>query len=146
MNISNLNTTLNTVTTQINSDTKAGGKTVAPEVNVSGNSLPVPVKAQDEKAVDNQHKSRKNSEQNESSPLVPSHEDLRELVAQANDTSLARSSRLSFSVAEDSEVQVVRIEDSETGELIRQIPSEEMLAISQALEEHMLGSILKEEV
>ena len=144
MNISNLNTTLNAATTQISSVTKADGKTTAPEVNVSGNSLPVPVQAQDAKAEENQHKPGKKTEKDESSPLT-SEEDLRELVAQANDAPLARSSRINFSVAEESNIHVVRVEDSETGELIRQIPSEEMLAISRALEEHRLGSILKEE-
>jgi len=44
---------------------------------------------------------------------------------------------LQFSVDERSGKSMVRVVDSETGETIRQIPSEEILAISRALSQSM---------
>jgi len=67
------------------------------------------------------------------SPL--SSEELNNIVAQANVTLQGRSSDLKFTVAEGSDISVVRIEDSKTGELIRQIPSEAMVAIARALDQ-----------
>ena len=40
---------------------------------------------------------------------------------------------LQFSVDQDSGRSIVRVVDSETGELIRQIPAEEVLAVARAL-------------
>ena len=84
--------------------------------------------------------------QKEDSSQQPSTEALHDLVAQANGTSLARSSNLKFSVAEGTDISVIRIEDAETGELIRQIPSEAMVAIARALDEQKQGMMLQEEV
>jgi flagellar protein FlaG len=44
---------------------------------------------------------------------------------------------LQFTVDEDSGRTVVKVVDSETGDLIRQIPSAEILAISKAISENM---------
>ena len=44
------------------------------------------------------------------------------------------SSDLQFSVEGDNKNVVVRVVDSQTKELIRQIPSEEMVAISKAMD------------
>jgi len=57
--------------------------------------------------------------------------------------SLHRS--LHFTMDEDSGELVVRVVDKETNEVIRQIPSEEMLAIARHLEESM-GLLLSEEI
>jgi flagellar protein FlaG len=45
-----------------------------------------------------------------------------------------RSSSLNFSIDEESGIRVVKVIDNQTKELIRQIPSEEMLAIARALD------------
>jgi len=76
----------------------------------------------------------------------PNTKELGNLVSQANATLQARSSDLKFTVDDASDISVVRIEDTDTGELIRQIPSEAMLAIAQALEEFKQGSVLEEKV
>ena len=73
-------------------------------------------------------------------------ENLQALVQQTNETLLNRFSNLKFTIDEGTNINVVRIEDSETGELIRQIPSEAMIAIAQALEEVSQGMMLKETV
>ncbi|MBA3034111.1 MAG: flagellar protein FlaG [Gammaproteobacteria bacterium] len=51
---------------------------------------------------------------------------------------------LDFSIDDSTGKSIVRITDNETGELIRQIPSEEMLAIAQSLD-RMQGLLLRQE-
>ena len=51
---------------------------------------------------------------------------------------------LQFSVDEGSGSTVIRVIDSESGELIRQIPSEEMLVIANRLEAATRGVLLNE--
>lgn len=84
----------------------------------------------------------------ESSPAVvpsrPSPEELQNLVEKVNASFSNSTSNLKFSVAEGTDISVIRIEDAETGELIRQIPSEEMVAIAQALENLQQGMMLEE--
>jgi flagellar protein FlaG len=52
---------------------------------------------------------------------------------------------LRFSVDEDTGKTVVRIVDTDTGETIRQVPSEEMLAISRSID-RLQGLLLDGEV
>lgn len=73
-----------------------------------------------------------------------SAEDLQNLVNQANSFMPARNSNLKFTVAEGTDINIVRVEDTETGELIRQIPSKEMVAVAQALQESIQGTMLQE--
>lgn len=76
----------------------------------------------------------------------PNTKELHDLVDQANVALHGRFSDLKFTVAEGTDVPVVRIEDSETGELIRQIPSEAMVAIAHTLGEAQHGTMLEEKV
>lgn len=73
-----------------------------------------------------------------------SSEELNKLVEQVNVTLQGRSSDLKFTVAEGTDISIVRIEDAETGELIRQVPSEAMVAIARALDEAQRGMMLQE--
>ncbi|MDP3030940.1 MAG: flagellar protein FlaG [Rhodocyclaceae bacterium] len=54
------------------------------------------------------------------------------------------SNGLNFSIDDSTGKSIVRITDGETGELIRQIPSEEMLAIADSLDK-MQGLLLRQE-
>ena len=54
-----------------------------------------------------------------------------------------KSSALQFSLDESSGQTIARVVDSETGELIRQIPSKELLEIAQAIDK-MQGMLLKQ--
>ena len=65
---------------------------------------------------------------------APSAEEVREAAAKINKVlqSLVSSS-LQFSVDEDSGQTIVRIVDTETKDVIRQIPNEEALAIAKSL-------------
>ena len=79
----------------------------------------------------------------ESSPPI-NPQQLGDLVEQANKAFATSSSNLKFSVAEGTDISIIRIEDAETGELIRQIPSEEMIAIARALDDLQQGMMLEE--
>jgi flagellar protein FlaG len=68
---------------------------------------------------------------------------LRQVASQINNFLKSSSSNLQFMVDGDTRKVVVRIVDSETNELIRQIPSEEMLAISKSLD-RMSGLLIKQ--
>ncbi|NOY73973.1 MAG: flagellar protein FlaG [Gammaproteobacteria bacterium] len=78
--------------------------------------------------------------------LQPNTEELNTLVEKVNMTLQGRFSDLKFTVAEGTDINVVRIEDAETGELIRQIPSEAMVAIARALDEVQQGMMFEERV
>lgn len=55
------------------------------------------------------------------------------------------ASELAFSIDDDSGRVLVKIVDSQTDEVIKQIPSEEMLRISKALDK-LQGLLVKQEV
>lgn len=74
----------------------------------------------------------------------PNTEQLQNLVDKVNENLQGRFSDLKFTVAEGTDINVVRVSDSETGEIIRQFPSEAMVAIAQAIEESQQGSIVEE--
>ena len=78
------------------------------------------------------------------SPTPQNTDELHNLVEQANEALPVRFSNLKFSIAEGTNINVVRIEDSETGELIQQIPSEQMVALARAMDEIKQGMMLKE--
>ncbi len=56
-------------------------------------------------------------------------------VAEISDFVQAQNRQLAFSIDEKSERQVVKVTDSESGDVIRQIPSEEVLALSERIKE-----------
>jgi len=68
-------------------------------------------------------------------PTRPSHaEELKHVVQAVNRQIQTTVPNLRFSVDEDTGKTVVRIVDTDTGEIIRQVPSEEMLAISRSID------------
>ena len=70
---------------------------------------------------------------------VVNDEQLREAVNQINDFVQTVQRDLSFSVDEDSGRSVIRVIDSDSGETIRQIPSEEVLALASYLDGYSQG-------
>ena len=70
-------------------------------------------------------------------------EDVNQAVLKMNDTLQSLSQKLEFSVDEESDAFVVKIVDKETKEVIRQIPSEEMLNLSKALDK-LQGLLIKD--
>ena len=62
-------------------------------------------------------------------------EQLEEATKKANDSMQFLRSNLQFSVDKDTGMQVVKVINSQTNEVIRQIPSDEMLQIAKRLDE-----------
>lgn len=62
---------------------------------------------------------------------------LKEVVDSANQAMQKAGQALEFSVDPDSNKPVIKMVDKETGELIRQIPSDEMLAISHSIDQFL---------
>jgi len=69
-----------------------------------------------------------------------SEEKVREVVEQLNSHAQAVNRDLHFSVDDDSGRTVIKVINSETAELVRQIPSEEVLRLSKTIQETIEGS------
>jgi flagellar protein FlaG len=74
---------------------------------------------------------------------APKPQEVKESVEKINKTVQAMSRNLQFSVDESTQMNVVKVVDIETKDVIRQIPSEEVLAIAKALDK-LQGLLLKE--
>ena len=68
-------------------------------------------------------------------------QDLNDVVSELNTAMKITGTKLSFSVDSVTKQTIVRVVDSETGELIRQIPSEVMLKLSHNISA-LLGVLL----
>ncbi|MES2238394.1 MAG: flagellar protein FlaG [Pseudomonadota bacterium] len=73
----------------------------------------------------------------------PSSAQLEEAVTHINQVLQQTNRNLEFSVDDTTKRVVVKVVDTQTGELIRQIPSEETLAISRAIGTIQKGLLLK---
>jgi flagellar protein FlaG len=74
----------------------------------------------------------------------PSPAEVRKAVESANRTLTEKSSELSFQLDDDTGSVVVKLVDTKTKEVLRQIPSPEALAIAKALaEEQKRGALLQ---
>ncbi len=69
-------------------------------------------------------------------------EQLKQAVETINKALKLSNRNLEFSVDEESHRVIVKLTDTETGEVIRQIPSEETLAISRSIGEFQQGLLL----
>ncbi|MCK5335236.1 MAG: flagellar protein FlaG [Gammaproteobacteria bacterium] len=69
-----------------------------------------------------------------------SAEKAQEVVEQLNNHAQTINRDLHFSVDDDSGRTVIRVINSETAELVRQIPSEEVLRLSETIRESIEGS------
>lgn len=81
---------------------------------------------------------------NESSQAKPGGlEELRAAVEKIQEFVSSTASDIKFSIDEDSGQTVVKVVDRETKEVIRQIPSQEMLDLAQALDK-LQGLLIKQ--
>jgi flagellar protein FlaG len=62
-------------------------------------------------------------------------EQIDQAVSEISEFVQAGNRQLNFSIDEDSNKQIVKVTDSQSGEVIRQIPSEEILELSDRLKE-----------
>lgn len=74
-----------------------------------------------------------------------SSEQLKSAVDNINKSLKQANKNLEFSVDESTKKQMFKLKDSETGDVIRQYPTEEMLAISRAIDQVQQGLLLKQE-
>jgi flagellar protein FlaG len=81
--------------------------------------------------------------QGPSAAATPSSEELKKAIDAINRRLDESSRNLQFSLDHDSGKMIVRVVDTATNEVIRQIPSEVALAISQSLEK-LQGLLLKQ--
>ncbi|GAB2689914.1 flagellar protein FlaG [Aliiglaciecola sp. 3_MG-2023] len=81
---------------------------------------------------ENQRQADKTVSNNES---TESSVNIESAVSEISDFLQTSNRQLSFSVDEKSERQVVKVTDSESGEVIRQIPTEEVLALSERIKD-----------
>ncbi len=84
---------------------------------------------------------RQSSTQQQQSTERLSNEEIAGLVAELNKAMEMVGTTLAFYVDEDTKKTVVRVMDSNTGEVIRQIPPEAMLKVSQRIAE-LLGILI----
>lgn len=68
---------------------------------------------------------------------------LKESVSKINKTIQTLARDLQFTVDEDTQMNVVKVVDTQTKDVIRQIPSEEVLAIAKALDK-LQGLLFKD--
>lgn len=76
---------------------------------------------------------------------VPSADELQKALDDVAKAVAPMAQSLQFSLDKDSGKTVVKVMDTETNEVIRQIPTEEVLALSQAVDKFK-GLLLKQEV
>lgn len=74
----------------------------------------------------------------------PSAAEVQKAVENINKTLKQANRNLEFSVDESTQKQVFKLKDAETGDVIRQYPTEEMLAISRAIDQVQQGLLLKQ--
>ncbi len=74
----------------------------------------------------------------------PSVAELESAVRDLNQSMRANNSNLAFSVDPDTEQTVVSVMDSKTGEVIKQFPSKEAIAIAKAIGDIQQGLLLKQ--
>lgn len=73
-----------------------------------------------------------------------STQQLQDAMESINKTLRQLNKSLEFSVDEATKQQIVKLVDTETGDVIRQFPSEEMLAISRSIDQIQQGMLIKQ--
>lgn len=77
----------------------------------------------------------------------PSTLNLKSAVDSVNQKLQLSNQSLEISLDSNTQQQIVKLVDTKTGELIRQIPSKEMLAIAQSIDQYLQrGQLLSEKV
>ena len=99
-----------------------------------GNTLPERQTANRATAVDNRPVQNTQTTSASESTTNPKPEELDQAIKAVNEFVKPFNNALNFSVDQESKTTVVKVIDQSTKEVIRQIPSEEMLALAKALD------------
>lgn len=87
---------------------------------------------------------QQNANAQEQAQRVPSAGELQKALEEVAKAVAPMAQSLQFSLDKDSGKTVVKVMDTDTNEVIRQIPSEEVLAISKAVDK-LKGLLIKQE-
>lgn len=118
----------------------------APAPKLAGDSIPVAVAAPKTRdiPVDQQHGAAKAvPEQRNVAPPTPAQ--VQNAVDSINKAMKQVNANVEFSIDEDTRKTIIKVVESETGEVIRQFPSEEILAIARAIDNMQQGFLVKQE-
>lgn len=74
----------------------------------------------------------------------PSPAELKQAVENINKSLKQSNKNLEFSVDTDTKKVLVKLIDTETGDVIREIPGEEALAIARSIDQYQQGLLLKQ--
>lgn len=121
-------------TTQAQSPARPAGDGGPVVVAVSPNAQARPVAAQAPQTADHPTAERQ-----------ASAAQLREALAYVNRALQQSNKNLEFTVDGATERPIVKLVDSDTGEVIRQFPTEEALAISRAIDDFRQGFLIRQE-
>ncbi len=75
--------------------------------------------------------------------MTPSLDQVKQAVQEINNAMRTNSRGLEFSLDDESDRTIVKVVDTQTQKVIRQIPTEETLAIAKSLEK-AIGSLVKD--
>lgn len=78
-------------------------------------------------------------------PQPPTSAEIQQAVENLNKVLKQNNKNLEFSVDTDTKKVLVKLVDTETGDVIRQFPSEEALAIARSIDQFQQGLLLKQE-
>ncbi len=87
---------------------------------------------------------QQNTRVQEQTARVPSVDEVQKALEEVERAVAPMAQSLAFSLDKDSGKTVVKVMDTETNEVIRQIPSEEVLAISKAVDK-LKGLLIKQQ-
>lgn len=77
--------------------------------------------------------------------VEPTPDEVKNATESVNEALKQTSRNLQFSVDQDTSITIVKLVDTETGDVIRQIPSKEMLEIAKSINQVRQGLFLKQE-
>lgn len=78
-------------------------------------------------------------------PQQPSPAELKQAVENINKVLKQNNKNLEFSVDTDTKKMLVKLVDTETGDVIREFPSKEALAIARSIDQFQQGLLLKQQ-
>jgi flagellar protein FlaG len=76
--------------------------------------------------------------------VQPTNAQIQSAVDKANQAMQQANTGVEFSIDQDSKRSLIKVVDSKTGEMIKQFPSKEMIAISQSIDQFQKGLLLRQ--
>jgi len=80
----------------------------------------------------------------EQQAVQPTSAQMKDAIDSINRTMKQNNSSVEFSIDKDTQQRVIKVVDSQTGQLISQFPSKQVLAVSQMIGESQHGALVKQ--